>query len=966
MSFLEMWRTRKVSFLRGMFVLVILLLQERAANAEPIARLDEFNQVAADETKRYFSLMLLNLPVERGIDADLIPMAHSYGMNSVYLTIPWDKVVRGTPTGPRTWEKYDEQIQLALSLGMKVALRIHLSRGVSMISGFWDSANTQVDALGRPQVAGYGDTFFSFGHQASVDRAADFVKEVVNRYKYLQDQGNLLFVSVTTTTEQEGGYSTLYYNEHTVYDYSGIAISGFRTWLSTKYKKIARLNRLWGGTTFKSFEEAAPPFNYDPSLTFAGRRGKDWYIYRHLMLKGFVDKMISAVKSVDPGIKYLGDFGSVFDDLSRLRGTLGFKDLATNMDGIKVNDSNYGNHRWPVDILKSDGASGKFVANEVFQKSDIPNSEYTKHIDENFEHGANMVAFLISTKETMEAAQPAIRAASQRWSNTTLTPITYQDTVKYRLSQTLDSPGIRPVMEEWKTKSDRNGGPRPVKVILEEDLLQSDYWSVVVNDPPYLQYPLPMQIVAVGSSFTYTLPEDTFGDTDGSIVKMEVLNLPSWLKVEAGKITGRSNVVGDTRVLVRATDDEGAIADAYFTIRIDNSGVVNVPPTVVRNLPNVSVVVDESFTFQLPNTLFRDEDGQIVKIEAKGLPSWLTFKDEGFIGTPPAIGDFKVALTAYDNKTAFVETFFTIRVVSFQNKNKPPTIKNPLPVRYGMVGVPFEYLLTPENIFEDEDGFISLISVQNPPAWLKFNPNTFSGIPTEESEYRVVVRGYDNSGGFVEAPFVIKVEKPSFRFDLVKAGRPIDRERVHILHDNDFVKTDSLPPYLTVYAYGNFEFDQIELELNGPVHYKSRAAQLPYSLFAGSEGFAPYIGNYSLSASAFKNDTLIFRDGIDFTIYSGDSLNIAGNIAEWQFFPNPFTGVVNVKLPDESAGTGSYQYQYALVTSRGERFAVTNSVTVHHNLAQVDLTKLSLSAGIFFLEVSDNGKILKRFKVVKM
>lgn len=963
MSFFVMGRKSKGIGKARIIILVLFLLNGVTSIAKEAFLSNEVNAITTDETKRYFSLMLLNLPEERGIDADLIPMAHSYGMNSVYLTIPWDRVVRSSPTGPRNWEKYDEQIRLAQSLGMKVGLRIHLGRNTAKIAGFWETANSQADFQGRPLFAGYGDTAFSFAHEPSVQKGVDFVKEVLNRYMYLQNQGDLLFVSVTTTTEQEGGYSTLYSNDHIVYDYSTSAISGFRTWLSQNYKKIARLNRLWGGTTFKSFDEVTAPVNYDPFQTFVGRRGKDWYIYRHLMLKGFIDKMISTVKSVNPDIKYLGDFGSVFDDLSRLRGTLGFKDLAQNMDGIKVNDSNYANHRWPVDILKSEAASGKFIANEVFQRSDVPNSEYTQHINENFEHGASMVAFLISTIETMKMAEPAIRSASQRWVNTTLSPIIYRDTVRYRLSDVLENPGIKPVMEEWRGKAYSNGGPRPVKVILEEDLLQPDYWRVVVNDPPYLLHPLPMRIVSVGATFTYTIPDDTFSDTDGSVVKMEALNLPSWLKFDAGKITGKSDVAGDTRVLVRATDDEGATSDAYFTIRVDNSGVANVPPTVMQNLPNLSVVVDESFTFQLPNTLFRDIDGQIVRIEAKGLPSWLKFQDQEFSGTPGVVGDFKVSLTAYDNKTAFVETFFTVKVVSFQNRNKPPTIKNPLPVRFGMVNVPFEYLLTPENIFEDEDGFISLVSVQNLPAWLNFNPNTFTGIPVAETEHRIVVRAYDNSGGFVDAPFVIKVEKPSFRFDLVKAGRPIDRERIHILHDKDFLKTDSLPPYLTVYAYGNFEFDQIELELNGPVHHKSKTSKLPYSLFGGSEGFAPYIGYYSVSASAFKNDTLIYKDGINFTIYSSDSLNIASNIDEWQFFPNPFTGVINVKLPDESAS--ATKYQYALVTSRGERFAVTGSVNVYQNLAQIDLTKHSLATGIFFLEVSDNGKIIKRFKLVK-
>lgn len=918
-----------------------------------------------DETKRYFSLMLLNLPQERGIDADLIPMAHEYGMNSVYLTIPWNNTVRTTVNGPRTWDKYDEEIAVARRLGMKIALRIHVGRNFAKIATFWDEANCHKDGLGRPLIAGYGDTSFSFADNPSLDKAADFVKEVLNRYKYLQEEGSLLFVSVTNTTEQEAGYSTLQVNEATVYDYSAQVTAGFRSWLTSNYKKIERLNRLWGGTAFKNFEEVGPPVNiWEPYRTFEGRRGKDWYIYRHILLKNYMDRMRAAVKSVDPSIKCIADFGSVFDDLSRLRGTLGFNDLTGKLDGVKINDDPLlSDHRWSVDIIKSSAPQGAFIANEVFYNSSLDPSVYPRQINENFEHGANMVAFLISTIDGMKSMEPIIRSASQRWSNTTLTPITYQDSVNYRLSAVVESPGIRPVMDEWRTKAFGNGGPRPVRVVLEEDLLHADYWRVVVNSPPYLVHPLAMRIVSVNTDFSYTLPTDTFGDLDGTITKMEPVNLPSWLRFDGVKISGKSSVKGDTRILVRATDDEGATADAYFTVRIDDPGNINEPPTVLRNVPDLVVVVDEPFSFRLPNRLFSDADGSITRIVASGMPSWLTFENSTFGGTPDSIANFRVSLTAYDNKNAFVETFFLVKVVSFQHMNKPPFLKNPLPIRYGMRNVPFSYHLTPDAFFGDEDGNIALISMESGPDWLHFNGSAFSGIPPEETEYKVVLRAYDNSGGFIDAPFSIRVERPSMRFDLVKAGAPIDRERVVTLTEGSVLPADSLPPFLTIFAYGNFEFDRIVMELKGPVHYKAVASTLPYSLFEGRQGFAPYIGYYTLHASALRKDTLIYSEQIGFSFSTGDSINIAKGIGEWQFYPNPFTGGVNVKLPE---GAAAEQYQYNLVTARGQRVTVSDRVQIYSDLAQIDLSSLGLAAGIYFLEVEKEGKVIRRFKLVKI
>ena len=52
------------------------------------------------DTQRYMALMLLNLtnPDDIGPEPDLIRSAKQFGLNAVYITIPWDKVYFSSPT----------------------------------------------------------------------------------------------------------------------------------------------------------------------------------------------------------------------------------------------------------------------------------------------------------------------------------------------------------------------------------------------------------------------------------------------------------------------------------------------------------------------------------------------------------------------------------------------------------------------------------------------------------------------------------------------------------------------------------------------------------------------------------------------------------------------------------------------------------------------------------------------------
>jgi hypothetical protein len=923
------------------------------------------------DNQRYLALMLLNVldRDEQGPEIELIKSAHAFGMNAVYLTIPWDKVYYNSPTDKPLWEKFDQQIKTATDLGMKVALRIHLGRHNTRVKGFWEPTDSHTTYSGKPVLAGYQDTSFGFDKQPIVSKAQAFVTETVTRYKHLQTNKQLLFISITNTATQEGEYpGGLIENgreKQEVYDYSQTMLAGFRTFLQTHYKKIQRLNYLWG-IKHDNFEQVLPPATpWEPTESFRQRAGKDWYIYRHLVLKRYTEQMLATVKAVDPNIKFISDYGSVFDKQANVRGTLGFKSLNEKTDGIKINDDlATHDHRWSVDIIKSSAPADFITANELFINTAFDNNAHLKQINENFEHGANVVAVVVSVQNTMSRVEPVLRQASQAWLGQPLKPIVYRDSVSYRLSAAVEKSGpINVVFDAWKKLAYADpANPKPVYIGLQEDLLAPEYWNDASNYPPYVFQPVPMQITPINKDFSFRLPTDTFSDVDGTIVKVEVGTLPSWLQFENGQLRGRPTVLGDYRIQVRGIDDEGGQTEAFLTIRVDTRENANKPPTVDENFSNQSIALNKPFSLKISDGAFEDADGEVTRIEASELPSWLKFSNGTLVGTPTKLGEYRISLKAYDDLNAFVETYFTIKVVEPQFLNAPPYASSSLPIKYAQINMPFNYIL-PTNIFGDPDGYISSISLQNRPSWLNFALNVFSGTPTEEGEYRLIIRAYDNAGAYVEVPFILKVEIPEIRFELVKGGNKVEQHVIRKLSGDDVLAYSDLPPMLNIYAYGNFEYDRVSFDLTGPYNKKSTTTIFPYALYENDKGFEPYIGRYTLTVTAAKEDSAVVTNSIQFSISYGDSINITKDLEDWRFFPNPIENVLNVKLP---ADVISNDITYELITVSGKRITFPKEfVTVSDALANIDLSKLNIPAGIYFVRLENNGALLKQFKIFK-
>ena len=89
-------------------------------------------------------------------------------------------------------------------------------------------------------------------------------------------------------------------------------------------------------------------------------------------------------------------------------------------------------------------------------------------------------------------------------------------------------------------------------------------------------------------------------------------------------------------------------------------GAINRPPYVKNLLPTKTIKVNSPFSYRLSSEVFVDTDGVISTIELQNQPSWLTFFNGVFRGTPPQIGIYTFTVRATDDDGATVQTLFTI------------------------------------------------------------------------------------------------------------------------------------------------------------------------------------------------------------------------------------------------------------------------------------------------------------------
>ena len=461
-------------------------------------------QLIAQDNQRYLALVLVNIDEkDDNLGIKEIEKAYQLGFNAVNIAVLWDYVKVYRANTPNPWVQVDNQIKRASELGMKIGLRIWIDGwcGTNQWCSNFNPDEIMLDGEGRYDLAQSGPgkrSMTSFAANSSILRLKTFTTEVIERYKKYQNNGDILYVSLATTGEQELGYPYGSTGSGSgLFDYSAPMKEAYRVWLRRKYcNDLTLLKKNWGEqyNKLKSFNDIEPKYSIYFQYSFEGQDGQDWYKFRHFMLKRFNTEFIQSVKAVNVSrpFKFVNDYGSVFDDLSVRRGTMAFQDLGEGTDGIKINDYLAYNYRFGMDLLRTN-MPNKWIMNEAIidkiaysqTEAEVYSQESFQQIDQCFAHGAKLVAYFpgVSGKTPLELLQNSpkyVEIIKKKWLDNKA-PIQVQTKGKMtiKLSEFLFDGGCVlgagrcKAITQWQQIFNSNGG-QPVEVFMDEDFIREN------------------------------------------------------------------------------------------------------------------------------------------------------------------------------------------------------------------------------------------------------------------------------------------------------------------------------------------------------------------------------------------------------------------------------------------------------------------------------------------------------------
>ncbi|MGV3560124.1 putative Ig domain-containing protein [Larkinella arboricola] len=725
--------------------------------------------------QRYLAIVIFNYETDAQIDDERIENAGRMGCNAAEISVHWDHVYPTRNSAPN-WHVVDSHINTALRMGMKVALRIHLARDPNRLNGFWN-AEESMKAADNSQMNFASGVQFSFAHQPTLDLAKDFIRQVTHRYQYLQQQDQLLFFSVTVSPIQEAEYSPRNGGANGSYpipfDYGEPMKQGFRQWLQGRFS-LETLNKRWG-SDFSRWEAVnPPPYNQaDPYISFnRGRWGEDWYVFRHLMLKRFLDETNRTIKEINGAIQVVNQHGSVWDRQSGLRGTFAFRNLAQNADGVKINDGPEYNHRFSMDVVRSNVRPGGWVCNEVdgMFYSTVSVQRFYEQVEESFEHGAQLVTLAnFGSWDARDKLNQLIqRVVSRGLLSQPVTQVQPASNTSYKLSAMVrdDVSNLEfRASDQWSRQYVQNGR-RPVNIVIDEDWLEDN-----ANQDPRVSRPIPNQTAYVERQFEYNIPSGTFEDPDGSITKVEITSgLPALgLSANGVTISGTPNATGTITVTVQAIDNKNTPVTTQFQIKVLGQNA-NEAPVVSKPIDDRTANVGLDYAFTIPAETFKDPDGRIVSIEVSDLPGGLSYNaDKRLIsGKPTNEGVSTITLKATDDKGTSVSTSFRLTVTRQEEVNRPPVVSKTIPDQTATVGKDFTYTLAGET-FSDPDGEVASIELEGLPDGFGYDSGSrkISGMPTQPATVTVKVKATDNKGASVTTEFRLTIKNAGSSEQLV-------------------------------------------------------------------------------------------------------------------------------------------------------------------------------------------------------
>ncbi|WP_428658334.1 putative Ig domain-containing protein [Runella sp.] len=724
----------------------------------------------AEDDQRYLCVALLNTNEGDQYGLDILREGAKQGCNASMVTVRWD-VVYNSPSSPANWTQFDNQIKLSKELGLKIFIRIHLARCCNRNEGYWSESETSKDQQGNPT-----NEFFSMAHESAVQKSLAFVKEVCERYAAYQRDGNILCIAATTTPTQEAGYhyegstksggigGTSYLS---MFDYAPSMITGYRAWLKQRYTDIKTINATWR-SDYSSIDDIQPVTSDYPHPE--NMRYIDWYVYRHTVLKNFLDGVSRTAKGVDNSYKVINDFGSVHDGLSFRRATFAFKDLARSTDGTKINDSQYYSHFFSADVLRSNMAEGKWLMNEAFREPNLSSYGLQLMLNEHFERGCKLVNIVCTSVDDIGFYTQGIKFVAANWLNKPMTKIVPVQKMVVKLSELVKTGGY--FHPGYNSRWDEKKASGPVEVKLIEDLLGEPE----NNQSPIVKNPLQNYTLVSGFDASYVIPQDAFQDPDGTIEFYEVSGLPTGLFLDKNTIKGNTTNLGTYEVKVKATDMYDASTTTTFNLTVTPQKLTRLDlykagdfqkRSLIRTLKNNDTLNIADLNY--PINLFAVPDGSakavvfklsgaINKTQIETTAPYGLYGDND--GVTLKVGNYEMVLEAYNSTiitgaTGIGKVVFNFVVID-KRVNQPPVLVSQIADQQATVGKAFSYTI-PTATFQDKDGKIDHIDIKGLPNGLKADGWKISGTPTQAGTSTVSVEAFDNENASVKTQFVLKV-----------------------------------------------------------------------------------------------------------------------------------------------------------------------------------------------------------------
>ena len=176
---------------------------------------------------------------------------------------------------------------------------------------------------------------------------------------------------------------------------------------------------------------------------------------------------------------------------------------------------------------------------------------------------------------------------------------------------------------------------------------------------------------------------------------------------------------------------------------------VNDAPTITSTAVTTATE-DEQYTYTITT---EDVDGDVVTVNASGLPSWLTLSGNTLSGTPTE-GETgsEITITATDDGDGALTATQTFTIV-VTPVNDSPTITS-IAVTTATEDIAYTYTITTEDV----DGDLVTVSAIGLPSWLTLSGNTLSGTPTEgDTGSEITITATDDGDGTLTATQIFTI-----------------------------------------------------------------------------------------------------------------------------------------------------------------------------------------------------------------